>query len=185
MIVENISQRAGKRVHVVQGEHYVTGDPEVTLTTILGSCVAVCLWDPERGVGGMNHFLLPGGKAEGANEGRRYGAFAMELLINELLRLGARRERLQAKLFGGARMFSGLSDVGASNVAFAERFMRDEGIPVMGTSLGGFGARRIQFWPTTGRAQQKTVTDTHELTNLKEVPKPAPVVVDDGLVELF
>ena len=170
---------------MVQGEHYVTGDPEVTLTTILGSCVAVCLWDPERGVGGMNHFLLPEGKAEGANEGRRYGAFAMELLINELLRLGARRERLQAKLFGGARMFSGLSDVGASNVAFAERFMRDEGIPVMGTSLGGFGARRIQFWPTTGRAQQKTVTDTHELTNLKEVPKPAPVVVDDGLVELF
>ncbi len=185
MTVENISQRAGRRIHVVQGEHYVTGDPGVTLTTILGSCVAVCLWDPMRGVGGMNHFLLPEGRAEGANEGRRYGAYAMELLINELLRLGARRERLQAKLFGGARMFSGLSDVGASNVAFAERFMRDETIPVMGTSLGGFGARRIQFWPTTGRAQQKTVTDTQELTVLKEVPRPAPVVVDDGAVELF
>lgn len=185
MIVENISNRAGRRVHVVQGEHYVTDDPEVVLTTILGSCVAVCLWDPLRGVGGMNHFLLPEGKAEGANEGRRYGAYAMELLINELMRVGARRERLQAKLFGGARMFNGLSDVGAANSAFAEKFMRDEAIPVMGTSLGGFGARRIQFWPTTGRAQQKTVTDNNELTTLKEVPKPAPAPVDDGELELF
>jgi len=185
MIVENISQRPGRRVHVVQGEHYVTDDADVVLTTILGSCVALCLWDPVRGAGGMNHFLLPEGKAEGANEGRRYGAFAMELLINDLLRLGAKRERLQGKLFGGARMFNGLSDVGAANAAFAERFMRDEGIPVVGTSLGGVGARRIQFWPVTGRAQQKTVTDNSELTRLKEVPKPVPAPVDDGAVELF
>lgn len=186
MIVENISQRPGRRVHVVQGEHYVTDDPDVVLTTILGSCVAVCLWDPVRAAGGMNHFLLPEGRADGANEGRRYGAYAMELLINELMRLGARRERLQAKLFGGARMFNGLSDVGASNAAFAEKFMRDEAIPVLGTSLGGFGARRIQFWPTTGRAQQKTVTDNNDLARLKEVPKPAPAPVDDGgELELF
>ena len=73
MIVENISQRAGKRVHVVQGEHYVTGDPEVTLTTILGSCVAVCLWDPERGVGGMNHFLLPEGCIDRGHSGQVFG----------------------------------------------------------------------------------------------------------------
>ncbi|MDO8409616.1 MAG: chemotaxis protein CheD [Phenylobacterium sp.] len=185
MIIENISNRPGKRVHVVQGEHYVTDDPDITLTTILGSCVAVCLWDPQRGVGGMNHFLLPEGKAEGANEGRRYGAFAMELLINELLRMGARRENMQAKLFGGARMFSGLSDVGASNAAFAERFLRDEGIPVVGTSLGGFGARRIQFWPVSGRAQQKTVTDTNELKEVAKPRAPAPLPVAEGAVELF
>ena len=155
------------------------------LTTILGSCVAVCMRDPKTGVGGMNHFLLPEGRAEGLDEGRRYGAYAMELLINELLRSGARRERLEAKLFGGARMFGGLSDVGASNAAFAEKFLRDEGIPIVGSSTGGTEARRVQYWPTTGRAQQKTVTDNADLATLHQRPKPAPVVVDDGAVELF
>lgn len=185
MIVENVSHRPGKRVHVVQGEHHVTDDPEVVLTTILGSCVAVCLRDPERGIGGMNHFLLPDGKVEGADEGRRYGAYAMELLINDLLRRGARRERLEAKLFGGGRMFDGLSDVGASNAAFAEKFLRDEGIPVQGGSLGGFGARRVQYWPTTGRAQQRTVTDQAALVGLRRTPPPAPPVEADGDLELF
>ena len=185
MIVENVSNRPGKRVHVVQGEHHVSSDPDVMLTTILGSCVAVCLRDTEVGFGGMNHFLLPEGKAEGLDEGRRYGAFAMELLINELLRNGGRRERMEAKLFGGARMFGGLSDVGASNAAFAEKFLRDEGIPVVGGSLGGFGARRVQYWPSTGRAQQRTVTDTNEVARLKTPPKPVPVVQDDGDLELF
>ena len=148
MIVENVSNRPGKRVHVVQGEHHVSSDPDVMLTTILGSCVAVCLRDTADGFGG-------------------------------------RRERMEAKLFGGARMFGGLSDVGASNAAFAEKFLRDEGIPVVGGSLGGFGARRVQYWPTTGRAQQRTVTDTNEVARLKTPPKPVPVVEDDGDLELF
>jgi chemotaxis protein CheD len=186
MIVENVSKRPGQRVHVVQGEHYVSSDPDVVMTTILGSCVAVCLRDKETGVGGMNHFLLPDGKVEGTDQGRRYGAYAMELLINDLLRSGARRERLEAKLFGGARMFGGLSDVGASNAAFAEKFLRDEGIPVVGGSLGGFEARRVQYWPNTGRAQQRTVTDNNELGRLNEVPaKAAKVVEDEGALELF
>jgi chemotaxis protein CheD len=143
--------------------------------------------DTQTGFGGMNHFLLPEGKAEGLDEGRRYGAFAMELLINEILRSGGRRERMEAKLFGGARMFGGLSDVGASNAAFAEKFLRDEGIPVVGGSLGGFGARRVQFWPYTGRAQQRTVTDTNEVARLREIPAKAPpaVVEDEGDLELF
>ena len=186
MIVENVSGRPGKRIHVVQGEHHISSDPDVMLTTILGSCVAVCMRDPKTGVGGMNHFLLPSGKAEGLDEGRRYGAYAMELLINELLRSGARRDRLEAKLFGGARMFGGLSDVGASNAAFAEKFLRDEAIPVVGSSLGGLSARRVQYWPTSGRAQQRIVTDNAELTRLREpvVRTPAPVE-DEGSVELF
>ncbi len=186
MIVENVSKRPGKRIHVVQGEHAISSDPDVMLTTILGSCVAVCMRDPKAGVGGMNHFLLPEGKAEGLDEGRRYGAYAMELLINELLRSGARRERLEAKLFGGARMFGGLSDVGASNITFAEKFLRDEGIPVVGQSLGGLSARRVQYWPTTGQAQQRVVTDNAEITRLSEPPKQRPAPVEDeGSVELF
>lgn len=186
MIVENVSHRPGKRVHVVQGEHHVTRDPETVLTTILGSCVAVCLRDTQSGIGGMNHFLLPEGKAEGLDEGRRYGAYAMELLINEILRRGGKRENLEAKLFGGARMFGGLSDVGASNAAFAEKFLRDEGIPVVGSSLGGLSARRVQYWPTTGRAQQRVVTDTAEVAVLAEPVRPKPVPVEDeGSLELF
>lgn len=186
MIVENSSKRPGRRVHVVQGEHHVTSDPDVVMTTVLGSCVAVCLRDSTAMVGGMNHFLLPDGKVEGADQGRRFGAYAMELLINDLLRSGARRERLEAKLFGGARMFDGLSDVGASNVAFAEKFLRDEGIPVLGGSLGGTEARRVQYWPSSGRAQQRTVTDNNELGRLNETPRrPVAPVEDEGALELF
>ncbi|KAK0331538.1 hypothetical protein LTR94_028535, partial [Friedmanniomyces endolithicus] len=119
-----------RRLHVGQGEHRVTDDPHVVLSTILGSCVSMCLRDPVARVGGMNHFLLPEASSAdvGAEASRRYGAYAMELLINEVLKAGGRRDRLEAKLFGGGRMFDGLRDVGRANADFAERFLRDEGI---------------------------------------------------------
>lgn len=140
-----------RRQHVIQGQFVVTDEPDVVLSTILGSCVAACLRDPHAGVGGMNHFLLPGDEN---NEGLRYGVNAMELLINGLLRRGAQRERLEAKLFGGARLIDGLTDVGEQNAAFAERFLADEGIRRAGGSLGGSRARRVEFWPASGRARQ-------------------------------
>jgi chemotaxis protein CheD len=170
-----------KRQHVVQGEHRISDDPDVMLTTVLGSCVAACMRDPVSGIGGMNHFLLPDSDASGT--GRRYGAYAMELLINELLRAGARRDRLEAKLFGGGRMFDGLSDVGRANAAFAEKFLADEGIPVVGGSLGGFSARRVQYWPVSGRAQQRTVTDANAAPPI--VAAPPIKAADEGAVELF
>lgn len=169
------------RIHVGQGEHYVTSDPGVMLTTILGSCVAMCLRDRETGVGGMNHFLLPEGAGAGTDAGRRYGAYAMELLINDVLKAGGRRERLEAKLFGGGRMFDSLKDVGLANADFAERFLRDEAIPVVGGSLRGLGGRRLHYWPVSGRALQRAVTDSH-------VPVVAPPRVEahaSGSVELF
>lgn len=170
-----------KRLHVGQGEHHVTRDPNVVLSTILGSCVAMCLRDPVAGVGGMNHFLLPDGSGAGTDAGRRYGAYAMELLINDVLKAGGRRDRLEAKLFGGGRMFDSLRDVGRSNADFAEKFLRDEGIPVVGGSLRGDGGRRVHYWPVTGKALQRAVTDT-------VAPRPAPVApppVDTGALELF
>ncbi|MFC5372352.1 chemotaxis protein CheD [Brevundimonas faecalis] len=170
-----------RRVHVGQGEHHVTSDPTVVLSTVLGSCVALCLRDPVAGIGGMNHFLLPEGAGEGTDAGRRYGAYAMELLINELLKAGGRRERLEAKLFGGGRMFDTLKDVGASNADFAERFMADEGIPVVSSSLRGAGGRRVQYWPVSGRARQRAVTDA--VTPPPAAPAPRPV--DTGALELF
>lgn len=170
---------ASVRLHVGQGEHLVSGDPQVMLTTILGSCVAMCLRDPVAGIGGMNHFLLPSGRVDGADEGRRYGAYAMEVLINGVLSAGGRRDRLEAKLFGGGRMFDGLADVGLANAQFAEKFLADEGIPVIASSLRGHGARRVQFWPVSGRALQKSVSD-------RPVERPAPVPAPaSGELELF
>ena len=168
-----------KRVHVGQGEHYVTDDPHVMLSTILGSCVAMCLRDPGAGIGGMNHFMLPEGNV-GDGAPARYGSYAMELLINDVLKAGGRRDRLEAKLFGGGRMFDGLRDVGRANADFAERFLHDEGIPVVGGSLRGEGGRRVHYWPVSGRALQRAVTDT-------VAPRPVPVAppADTGALELF
>jgi chemotaxis protein CheD len=147
-----------ERVHIIQGEYHVSDDPNVVLTTLLGSCVAACLRDPVAGVGGMNHFLLPGRDAGNygsqRNEAERYGVHLMELLVNGLLRRGARRERLESKLFGGARTMDGLADVGAMNAVFAEGFLQHEGIRLVGGSLRGDQGRRIQFWPVSGRARQ-------------------------------
>ena len=95
-------EAAAKRVHIIQGEYKVVSDPDVVLTTILGSCVAACLRDPVSGVGGMNHFLLPGTGSVTGGDATRYGVHLMELLINGLLKQGARRDRLEAKIFGGA-----------------------------------------------------------------------------------
>ncbi|QDH72068.1 chemotaxis protein CheD [Brevundimonas sp. M20] len=178
------SDRGEIRIHVGQGEHHITADPAVMLTTVLGSCVAACLTDPVAGVGGMNHFLLPDGAGAGTDAGRRYGAYAMELLINDLIKAGARRERLEAKLFGGGRMFDSLRDVGMANAEFAERFLRDEGIRVVGGSLRGAGGRRLHYWPVSGRALQRGVTDAATTPPARPVPAPPPVAAG-GDLELF
>jgi chemotaxis protein CheD len=172
-----------QKVHVIQGEHAVSADPDTLLTTVLGSCVAACLHDPVAGVGGMNHFLLAE-TSDGArfrDEEMRYGAFAMEVLINDLMKLGARRDRLEAKLFGGAKLFDSLNDVGAANAAFARRFLEDEGIPIVASSLGGRRARRVEFWPGAGRARQREVDQAPDMPTARRAPPPAA----SGGVELF
>ena len=172
----------GARVHLLQGEFYVSGDPGVVLTTTLGSCVATSLHDPIARVGGMNHFLLPHGESVEGPEAVRYGAHAMELLINGLMHAGAKKHRLEAKLFGGGRLSPHLQDVGAANVAFAERFLRDEGIAYLGGSTRGFGARRIQCWPATGRVRQLAIAGSAaERLRTEQPPRPQ----DGGAVELF
>jgi len=172
-------------VHVVQGEQFVTDDPEVVVTTILGSCVAACMRDPVAGLGGMNHFLLPGGR-DNASDQVRYGDHAMELLVNALLGMGARRDRLEAKLFGGARLITGLTDVGELNAAFAEDFVRREGLQNVGGSLRGETGRRIQFWPVSGRARQVLLAkETREVfAQERRAPAPKPAA-DTGALELF
>jgi chemotaxis protein CheD len=110
----------------------------------------------------------------------------MELLVNDLLRHGARRDRLEAKLFGGARMVDGLTDVGAQNAAFAERFLKDEGIHYVGGSLRGEHARRVQFWPASGRGRQLLLGGDADVFNSERTPPPAPAAPQDsGALELF
>lgn len=146
--------QTGERMKVViQGEFLVSSDPQDVLSTILGSCVAAFLRDPVAGVGGLNHFLLPGNDPNDRNA-MKYGLNAMELLINTLIRNGARRDRLEAKLFGGGRMVPGLTDIGAANGRFAEDFLRREGIRYLGGSLGGDHGRKIRVWPVSGQVQQ-------------------------------
>jgi chemotaxis protein CheD len=157
-------------IQVVQGDFHVSVNPDDRLATVLGSCVSACLWDAEAGIGGMNHFLLAQSRPGSGPSDIRYGVHAMEMLINALLRGGARRDQLRAKLFGGARITAALRDIGATNAAFARTMLRDEGIPCLAESLGGTQARRIIFHPTTGQARQMLIANT--LVHEPASPRP-------------
>ncbi|MDQ2067033.1 chemotaxis protein CheD [Xinfangfangia sp. CPCC 101601] len=178
---------AAKTIVIVQGEFRVSTRPDEQLQTILGSCVAACIWDPEAAVGGMNHFLLAQSQSNSANplqeRDNRYGVHAMEMLINALLRLGARRDALRGKLFGGAKISAHLRDIGSSNADFARNFLRTESIPCLAESLGGTLARRVTFHPATGRARQLLIPGTQ----LDETPlrTPPPRPTPPTQVELF
>lgn len=149
------------------------------MTTILGSCVTACLFDPRAKVGGMNHFLLPD-SAETMQGSLAYGLNAMELLVNGMLKKGASRTNIHVKLIGGAMMLSGLSDIGQRNVVFARKFAANEGFKIVSESVGGTNARRVRFWPTTGKAQLKVIQGVC----LKEDVAPAKAA-PTGDIELF
>lgn len=172
------------RIHVIQGECVVTGEREATLTTVLGSCVAACMRDPVLGVGGMNHFLLPGeGERSRLNEAERFGVYLMELLVNGLLKRGARRENLEVKLFGGARTVQGFTDIGAKNIEFARRFLDNEGLTYAGGSVGGDQGRRLEYQPATGKARQFLLPRT--VAPVPPVAPRVPAVPASGDLELF
>jgi chemotaxis protein CheD len=176
----NISEKvlSGKSVYITQGEFAVDRSPTVVISTILGSCIAACIWDPEVKIGGMNHFLLPNGPKVLERDSSSFGANAMEVLINTLLRSGARKSCLQAKVFGGAEMYRGLTDAGRRNGSFVLSYLERENIPCIGQSLGGNQARRIEFFPESGRVRQKLVEDAC----INEVIPDVPVSND---LELF
>jgi chemotaxis protein CheD len=171
------------RVHLIQGQYHVSGDPQVVVSTTLGSCIACCMFDPVKRVGGMNHFLLPHGQSAAGPNAVRYGAHAMELLINGLLQAGALKRDLVAKLFGGGRISDYLPDVGGENATFAEHYLRYEGITLLPGSVRGRGARKLQFWPATGRARQLTIPGDDSLF-VADSPSAAPGAAERP-VEIF
>lgn len=140
---------------ILPGEYYASGRDLVIVTT-LGSCVSACLWDDLRKVGGMNHFMLPDCGASGYDlhgESGRYGVFAMELLINQLIKMGAQKSRIKAKVFGAGNVMKDLvsSNVGERNAEFVVRFLATERIPILASDLLDVWPRKVYMFPATGR----------------------------------
>lgn len=172
------------------GELYAS-KRDILIVTVLGSCVSVCLMDPVLRLAGMNHFMLPSreGDVSMLSEPARYGTHAMEMLINNLLSMGARRERLEAKIFGAGRVLPGMSDVGARNASFALTYLERERIPVKARDVGGVHARKVYLFVETGRVLVKGITQLHNDTLIdRERAYAAEIArqkLTTGDVELF
>lgn len=175
--------KAMRRITVLQGQVRVSRDADVELGTVLGSCVAACLFDPVAHVGGMNHFLLaePPASHDPGQVDVHYGVYLMELLINEMLAKGAIKSRIRGHLYGGANLRAGMAPIGSANAAFARTFLEQERIQLMREDLGGNCARRVDFRPATGQVRCRTVENTL-------APEQKPAARSDrasGDVELF
>ncbi len=180
---------------ILPGEYYVTAHEEM-ITTVLGSCVSACVRDPATGVGGMNHFMLPGkeGKDPSSWSGQdclvtRYGIAAMETLINDVLKLGARRDRLELKLFGGGDVLKmRVNNIGERNIEFVKQFVKAEAMNVAAEDLGGPHPRKVNYFPKSGKVlvrrlrslQSKTIVDREMNYEEKIAQKSQP-----GEIELF
>lgn len=164
----NLDTNAAK---LLPGEYYVTGD-KMMLVTVLGSCVAACIRDPQFGIGGMNHFMLPESVHEAdspLSSSARYGTYAMEILINQLIKLGARRNKLEAKVFGGGNVLRGftVNNVGDRNAAFVLEFLKMEKIPVLAQDLIDVYPRKVYFFPQSGKVMVKKLRTQHNTTIVK------------------
>lgn len=178
-------------IKVFLGDRAISDRADVMMATTLGSCVSACVHDPVRGIGGMNHFLLPDlpeSEMHGDGVAARYGSVAMERLINDLLAQGAERRRLQVKLFGGARVIESSYDIGGMNSRFAINYVRVEGLILAGHDLGGAAARRIHYFPHSGRALRRMLNPTTVVDTIKQerhfmsTLRRGPI---EGDVELF
>ena len=181
-------------VKLLPGEHYVSGEPSEMIVTVLGSCVSACVRDPETGIGGMNHFMLLEGEPgdwRASNAVMRYGNHAMEILINEILRLGCPRNRLEIKVFGGGNVLGHGGNVGHRNADFVEEYLRNEGLIIAGSDLRGECARRIHFYPASGKVDRllmRRAADTQvfnkENSYRRGITRKAKAS-EDGDIELF
>lgn len=151
-----------QQIHIIGGECEISANPDVAFITVLGSCVSACIYDPFRAIGGMNHFILPVGANQVPQESRnRYGEVAMQTLVNGLLRRGAKRERLVAKLYGGRSNNPNGAGPGVVNAAYAREFLQAEGIRLTEARLGDDLARWVTFVPTTGEVDVREAADPH------------------------
>ena len=172
---------------VLPGEYFVANE-DIVIMTVLGSCIAACLWDSKLRIGGMNHFMLPEG---GADTSGRYGSYAMELLINELVKMGSTRENLQAKVFGGGQVISGFTtmNVGERNTKFVMDYLQTERIPIVSKDVLDIYPRKVVFFPVSGKAMVKRLAHAHPdtLESQEKQGNVAKVVQSTagGSVDLF
>ncbi|PHI34902.1 chemotaxis protein CheD [Pseudoalteromonas sp. GCY] len=161
------SGRAKVVAKVLPGEFYVSKQDEL-ISTVLGSCIAACVYDEKLGIGGMNHFMLPGAKAlrevHADDLNCRYGNWAMEYLINEVLKNGASRSNLKIKLFGGGKIISAMTDIGEGNIRFAQAYVEEECLNLISQDVGGPWPRKVIFHPQSGKAQVKKLRTMHNNT---------------------
>jgi len=150
---------------ILPGELYVTKTDEM-ITTVLGSCISACIRDPRSGIGGMNHFMLPASKNISITDGSaaRYGNFAMEQLINEILKNGGQRNNLEVKLFGGGQVLAHMTDIGKRNIDFALEYLQFEGLNLIAEDLGDRYPRKVQYCPLSGSARMKKLRAVHNRT---------------------
>ena len=173
-------------VKVLPGEYYVDGEDLLVMTT-LGSCIAACLYDRQARIGGMNHFMLP----EGAGESGRYGTYAMELLINEMMKRGASRLTMEAKVFGGGAVISGMStiNVGERNTNFVIDYLKTERIPIVSKDVMEIYPRKVCFLPASGKAMVKRLAPTNTDALLQQdrlaAQKAVPQSTGGGSIDLF
>lgn len=179
-------------VKILPGEYYVT-TRDMALVTVLGSCVAACIHDKTLGIGGMNHFMLPDERRDGGDilsASMRYGTYAMEIMINELLKMGAKRSNLEAKVFGGGNVLRGfiVNNVGQANAAFVTQYLRTENIAVVAQDLLDIYPRKVYYFPRSSRVLVKQLRGVHNDTIIeREQAYSARLKVADvqGDVELF
>jgi chemotaxis protein CheD len=178
---------------ILPGEYYFT-HKDMLIVTVLGSCVSACIRDRVSGLGGMNHFMLPDGGGADANSpvsaSARYGTYAMEVLINSLLKSGARRDNLEAKVFGGGAVLKGFTamNVGERNAVFVQSFLRNERIRVVAEDLNDIYPRKVYFFPRTGKVLVKKLMQSHNDTLAKrEIEYASRLKVQPvaGEIELF
>jgi len=179
---------------ILPGEYYVTNYNEL-VTTVLGSCVSACIRDKVFGIGGMNHFMLPlsdgkgwGGSGDFLSTATRFGNYAMEHMINEILKNGGHKKYLEAKIFGGGQMMEAQTDIGLTNIEFVRSYLKTEGIPVIAEDVGDIFPRKVIYFPESGRARVKKLKTMHNSTVLtretqyRKTIEQAPVETD---IELF
>lgn len=182
-------------VKLLPGQYFVTTHNKM-LVTVLGSCVAACLFDPVAGVGGMNHFMLPNVNKtaseleQSQGVAAKYGIHAMELLINDLVKAGASKSRIKAKVFGGGKVVPSFvqNDIGKLNAEFVSHFLDTELIPILASDLCDNYARKIYFFPRDGKVLMKRINELNNTTIIEresqhrwELSKQAP----SGSVDLF
>ncbi len=175
-------------VKVLPGEYYVSSD-DMVIMTVLGSCISACIWDTRARVGGINHFMLPDGDMVGGSG--RYGSYAMELLINEMMKLGARRDSMQAKIFGGGQVMASFTamNVGERNTEFVINYLQTERIPIVSKDVLDIYPRKVCYFPSTGKALVKRLAHSHPEALVEQERRGNAVTVvketSGGSVDLF